>query len=74
MKLSRQATAENKILEREHKVLTGRSYVKIEMLQEALVLVSAKSLLSVRIQADDKKSKIPVLAERFRQSQRYKKG
>jgi hypothetical protein len=34
-------------------VLTGRSYVKIEMLQEALVLVSAKSLLSVRIQADD---------------------
>lgn len=40
------------------------------MLQEALVLVSAKSLLSVRIQADDNQSKIPVLAERFRQSQR----
>jgi hypothetical protein len=44
------------------------------MLQEARVLVSTKSLLSVRIQADDNQSRIPVLAERFRQLQRYKKG
>jgi hypothetical protein len=72
MKLSRQATAGIEILEREHKYVLADVTSKLKW--EVRVLFSAKGLLSVRIQADDNQSKIPVLAERFRQSQRYKKG